>query len=189
MAESKKYEAITAEEHSQVEEFLTESINREFCMEKISENYFRYKVEIQEIKFVTELYTDEIKEAAKLTVDILEELKNITNAGINRAELDRIAEENDRQEPSRGNIMQIMGIWKSIKTERLSEIITELDRVMRVGGAWAMILANPFIISAIYAVYDMIVDKFDDDEIYVSSAYFLMRAVMKMHGTECPDEE
>ena len=50
--------------------------------------------------------------------------------------------------------MQILGIWNSIKTEQLLELISKLDRVRRVGGAWAMLIANPCLISAIYAVYD-----------------------------------
>ena len=38
------------------------------------------------------------------------------------------------------------------------------------------------LVSAIYAVYDKMADAFDDDKLYLISAYFLMRAVMRMHS-------
>lgn len=187
MAELKKFEAITAEEHSEIEEILVKAVN-EFRKEEISENYFKYIVELQSNKFITAMSEDEIEASARLTVDILEELKNINNAGINRIELERIEKEKNKNESDGGNVMQVLGIWNSIKTDRLSELIGELDQVRRVGGAWAMIIANPCLISAIYAVYDRIVDSFDDDDLYLHSAYFLMRAVMKMHSDECAEE-
>lgn len=189
MSELKQFDAITAENHSEIEEALIKAVNDEFRREEISENYFKYIVELQSNRFITAMSVDEVEESARLTVDILEELKNINNSGINRAELERTEKEKNRNETEGGNVMQILGIWNCIKTDRLSEIISELDRVRRVGGAWALLLANPCLISAIYAVYDRIVDSFDDDELYLQSAYFLMRAVMKMHSDEIADKE
>ena len=189
MSELKQFDAITAENHSEIEEALIKAVNDEFRREEIAENYFKYIVELQGNRFITAMSVDEVEESARLTVDILEELKNINNSGINRAELERTEKEKNRNETEGGNVMQILGIWNCIKTDRLSEIISELDRVRRVGGAWALLLANPCLISAIYAVYDRIVDSFDDDELYLQSAYFLMRAVMKMHSDEIADKE
>lgn len=56
--------------------------------------------------------------------------------------------------------------------------------VQRVAGAWAAIIANPVVISAITIVYEIQVDKFDDEELYAQGAYFVTRAIMKMRGTE-----
>ena len=164
------------EEHSEIEEVLIKAVNDQFRKEKISENYFKYEVVLQGNKFIAAMSVDEVAESAKLTVDILEELKNINNSGINR-------------ETDGDNVMQILGIWNSIKTEQLLELISKLDRVRRVGGAWAMLIANPCLISAIYAVYDRIVDSFDNDDLYMQSAFFLMRAVMQMNSDECEEEK
>ncbi len=188
MTETKIFDAITAEEHSEIEDILVKAID-EFCNEEIVENFFKYVVELQDNKFITVMSADEIKESARLTVEILEELKNINNSGVHRAELERIEKEKDENEPEGGKVMQLLGIWNSIKTDRMSELIGELDQVRRVGGAWAMLIANPCLISAIYAVYDRIVDSFDDEDLYLHSAYFLMRAVMKMHSYEYSDEQ
>ncbi len=182
MGEIKQFDAITTEEHTEIEEALIKAVNDEFRREEISENYFKYIVELQSNRFITAMSIDEVEESAKLTVDILEELKNINNSGINRLELEKIEKEKNRNETEGGSVMQVLDIWNCFKTDRLSEIISELDRVRRVGGAWALLLANPCLISAIYAVYDRIVDSFDDDDLYLQSAYFLMRAVMKMHA-------
>ena len=181
----KSFEAITVEEHSEIEEVLIKAVNDQFRKEKISENYFKYEVVLQGNKFIAAMSVDEVAESAKLTVDILEELKNINNSGINRDELKRIEKQEDRYD----NVMQILGIWNSIKTEKLLELISKLDRVRRVGGAWAMLIANPCLISAIYAVYDRIVDSFDNDDLYMQSVFFLMRAVMQMNSDECEEEK
>lgn len=134
------------EEHSEIEEVLIKAVNDQFRKEKISENYFKYEVVLQGNKFIAAMSVDEVAESAKLTVDILEELKNINNSGINRDELKRIEKQEDRHETDGDNVMQILGIWNSIKTEQLLELISKLDRVRRVGGAWAMLIANPCLI-------------------------------------------
>ena len=85
----KSFEAITVEEHSEIEEVLIKAVNDQFRKEKISENYFKYEVVLQGNKFIAAMSVDEVAESAKLTVDILEELKNINNSGINRDELKR----------------------------------------------------------------------------------------------------
>lgn len=188
MAGLKQFEAITEKEHSEIEEILVEAINDKFRKEELSENYFKYIVELQSNKFVTEMSVDEVEESAKLTVDILEELKNINNSGINRAELEKIEKEKERKDDDGGDVMQVLEIWNRISTEHLASLMHELDRVRRVGGAWAMLIANPCLISAIYAVYDRLVDSFDDENLYLQSAYFLMRAVMKMHSDEITEE-
>jgi hypothetical protein len=38
--------------------------------------------------------------------------------------------------------------------------------------------------SAIDIVYETEVDEFDNEELYTQGAYFILRAIMKMHGTE-----
>lgn len=56
--------------------------------------------------------------------------------------------------------------------------------VQRVAGAWAALIAGPTVMSAIDIVYETEVDEFDNEELYTQGAYFILRAIMKMHGTE-----
>lgn len=181
MSEIKQFTAITVEERSEIEDTLIRAVNELFSKEEISEDYYKYTVELQGIRFVTAMSVDEVEESARLTVDILEELKNMNNSGMNRVELERIKEMNKNKTDD--CYLQVLGIWSCIRTDRLSELIGELDRVRRVGGAWAMLIANPGLICAIYEVYDRIVDSFDD-KLYFHCAYHLMKNVMKMHSDE-----
>lgn len=180
MGKIKQFNAITEEEHKKIEEILIRKVNEEFRLERLSDNYFKYKVELQGIEFITDMSIDEIAESAKLTVDILEELKTINNSGLNKSELKRI--EKEVKEADDSEVTQLLGIWNRIATCELTELMYELDRVRRVDGAWAMLIANPCLVSAIYAVYDRMVDSLDDDKLYLISAYFLMRAVMRMNS-------
>ena len=63
-------------------------------------------------------------------------------------------------------------------------ILHKVANMRRVGGAYWMLLSRPGLISAIYAVYDRIVDNFDDENIYIQSIYFLLRAIMKVRSEE-----
>jgi len=70
----------------------------------------------------------------------------------------------------------------------MAKLFAQIDMTRRVGGAYAIILANPGLISAICAVYEQLVDRFEDEEMYDLSGYFLLRAIMKMNSNECDDE-
>lgn len=74
--------------------------------------------------------------------------------------------------------------WNKLETDRMEAIIVELDHVRRVGGTYALLLANPCLRSAIYAVFYRLADCFDDTDLYINSAYFMLRAIMKMNSIE-----
>lgn len=68
------------------------------------------------------------------------------------------------------------------------KLIAQIDTTRRVGGAYAILISNPGLIGAICAVYEQLVDRFDDDEMYDLSGYFLLRAIMKMNSNEYKEE-
>lgn len=47
-----------------------------------------------------------------------------------------------------------------------------------------MLISNPGLISAICAVYERLVDQFDDEDLYAESCFLLLRAIMRMHSEE-----
>jgi hypothetical protein len=67
MAEFKRFDTITAEKHSEIEEIIIKSVNDEFRKDEISEKYYKYIVELQGNKFITTMSVDEVEESAKLT--------------------------------------------------------------------------------------------------------------------------
>lgn len=68
--------------------------------------------------------------------------------------------------------------------EFVKELLNRACEVQRVAGAWAALIAGPTVMSAIDIVYETEVDEFDNEELYTQGAYFILRAIMKMHGTE-----
>ena len=108
--------------------------------------------------------------------------KNLNNGGMNAQMLqEKITNIETQYEDE---LMRHIALWNEIFTERIHKIIGKINVIRRVGGAYAMLISNPCFKSAIYAVYERLVDNFDDEELYCQSAYFLVRAVMRMHSNE-----
>lgn len=178
----KKYVKISDEAHKKLAEEFQESVVSEYRRNMIEGNYYKYEVVLQNINFVTYMTDDELKLSAQLAIDLLEELKEINNSGMDKKRFEQLIAKSEREE--KNEVWQVMSIWNEIRTDRLKELLTEIDRVQRVGGAWALLIANPLLISAICAVYAQLVDQFENEELYEISGFFFLRAIMKMHGDE-----
>jgi len=176
------YTEISEEKRKQLEEMLYCCAVREFRKEEVEPGYHKYEVVLQIYKFITYMTEEELKQSAKLTIDLIEEMKKINNGGMDKLAFERLVEEVEAKETD--EVFRVFGIWNKIATDEIRKLIAELDAVRRVGGAWAMLISNPALISAIYAVYERLVDQFEDEELYAESCFFLLRAVMRMHSEE-----
>ena len=178
--ENKRFKPISDEDR---EIFTAELINRikKICGRKeVSDGLYAYDVILQDHRFLTCMTDDELTRSAELTFEVLEELRNINNSGVTRERLAQLEDGVDRGEDHQ--VMGLIRIWNQITTEKLSNLIGEIDEVRRVGGAYALILPNPVLISAIYSVFKLIVDDFDNEKKYISCSFFLMRAIMKVNS-------
>ena len=126
----------------------------------------------------------ELKETVKLTIDLLEELKSINNNGVDKTTFESLLTESKSQE---NQPLWPLWLWNQIHTNSIDRIVQEIDTVRRVGGAWAMLIADPQLMTAALAVYQRIVDAFDDTELYETCAWFLLRSVMRMHSDPIAD--
>lgn len=174
-----KFEKISKKAREKLEKIIYKTIVEEFRTEKIKESYYQYSIKLQDTIFVTDMTDDELKESINIACDVMEELKKINNEGMNKKKLKEIQDKEYTDE-----LFETLDIWNAIATEHLKELLNRADVVQRVAGAWAAIIANPVVISAITIVYEIQVDKFDDEELYAQGAYFVTRAIMKMRGTE-----
>lgn len=174
-----KFEKISQKAREKLEKIIYKTIVEEFRTEKIKESYYQYSIKLQDTIFVTDMTDDELKESINIACDVMEELKKINNEGIDKKKLKEIQDKEYTDE-----LFETLDIWNAIATEHLKELLNRADVVQRVGGAWAAIIVNPVVISAITIVYEIQVDKFDDEELYAQGAYFVTRAIMKMHGIE-----
>lgn len=181
----KSFEKVSVEFRKEIEEVLKTTIIENFRKEMVEEDFYKYEVQLQSIKFVTYMSNEELEKSIELTIDLLEELKNLNNAGMNAQMLKEKITNIETQ--YQDEFMQQLAIWNEIFNEKIHEIIGKIDVIRRVGGAYAMLISNPCFKSAIYAVFERLVDNFDDEKLYSQSAYFLVRAVMRMHSDETQD--
>jgi len=178
----KQYGTISVKLRKEIEENLKTTLIEQFQKEMVEANFYKYEVQLQSIKFVAYMSNEELEKSIELTIDLLEEMKKVNNGGLNMQILKEKVMSIETQ--YQDELMSQIVVWNIICNERIHEIIGEIDVVRRVGGAYAMLVSNPCLKSAIYAVYDRLVDNFDDEELYCQSAYFLARAIMRMHSNE-----
>lgn len=184
-----KFEPISEEFCAAIKELVIKEIDKRFKKDKAEDNCYKYEVQIHDRTTHVLMTEAEVEESFRLSVDMLEEMKNINNSGIDAKKLAKIREEIDSTYDSDHEAMKMMGTWKKFSSDRLVELMDEADKLRLVGGAYAMFVANPYLISALFSVFERLVDNFDDDNIYFNSSYFLTRAIMTMHGDESKNEE
>lgn len=182
------FEKIKGAERERLEKLLYKEIIMEYRETKISDEYYQYKVILQNKKFLTNLTNQELKDTVHLAIDLMEELKEINNSGLNKERFEDYLKEVGADSGKGWELMQVLNIWQFLATEQMKEIIAEVDKAQRVEGAWALLIANPQLHSAVLSVYKIIVDAFDNQKLYYHSADFLVRAMMNMHGQSCNED-
>lgn len=179
---NKKYEKLNDEFRSELEKSLRLATVEQFRQDAVKEGFYKYEVQLQNLRFITYMSNEELEQSIKLTIDLLEEMKVINNGGMDEKEFRKKV--TDIEEQCEDEFMQHLYIWDILCSKEIIRIICEIDVVRRVGGAYAMLISNPGLKSAIYVVYEVLVDKFDDEDLYCQSAYFMLRAIMRMHSEE-----
>ena len=123
------YQAITKEDRAEIEVGLYDQVLKDSWNDRKEKNgeYLICHCKIQDIPFTTEMTEDELKTVARLTIDILEELKNIHNTGLNKEKFKAlfqqyITENND--------ITGYFKIWEeAFRTEKMQLIFSEIDQI------------------------------------------------------------
>ena len=193
-----KFQKISENSRKGIEEALViaivESFRKEKTIREDGTELYRYEVVLKNINFVNVMSDEELKEkyekenneelkkAAELAVNLLEGLKAINNRGLDKNTYDEIFEASESGEDKQ--ITQMLKVWNKIRTDEMTALINEIDELRGVDGAYAMIVSDPSLINAILVVYKLIVDNFDNDDIYLMCAYFLLRAIMRVNSEE-----
>ena len=184
---NKKFEKLNNKLRSEIENGLQIAIVEQSRKEKIEEHFYKYEVQLQNFRFITYMSDEELEQSIKLTIDLLEEMKVINNDGMDKEEVRKKV--TDIENNCEDEFMRQLYMWNVLCSQEIIKIICELDVVRRVGGAYAMLISNPGLKSAIYAVYEVLVDRFDDEALYYQSAFFILRAIMRMHSKELEASE
>lgn len=123
---SKQYEKINDEFRSELEKNLQTAIVEQCRKEALEEHFYKYEVQLQNIRFVTYMSDEELESSVKMTIALLEEMKVINNDGMEEQEF----------------------------RKRVTEI-----------------------------------EEANEDELYCQSAFFLLRAIMRMHSEEIKEDQ
>lgn len=170
---------LTLEEKNEWIAVFFEKIVNDFQIDNSDAEMKKYKVQLQHITFETYMSDDELRKSIAFAIDIIEELKMINKNGMTKEKFEIICNEKDERILSLLNIVK-----KHLCSQTINEIKDELYKIRRVGGAYAMLLSGPFLDQAIYSVYVHAVDNWEDENIYGSCIYFMIRAIMHMNCDE-----
>ena len=184
---NKNFEKLNDKLRSEIENGLQMAIVEQFRKEAMEENFYKYEVQLQNLRFITYMSDEELERSIKLTIDLLEEMRAINNDGMDEKEFRKKVA--DIEENCEDEFMRRLYVLDILCSQEMVKTISEIDTVRRVGGAYAMLISNPGLKSAIYVVYEVLVDHFDDETLYCQSAFFMLRAIMRMHSEEVKESE
>ena len=176
-----KYKNMTNEKRKRLEQDVFEKAVKELKKKEIGKELYEFDITIQKIKFISYLSKNELKKSVHMVIDILEELKKLNNSGMDKSQLEKIEK---KVESIQDYVMQTFQIWNKISTENLEKLIEQTLEIRNVNFTTAIIFDRPKMISAIISVFFMQVDKFDDEELYELSVWFLLRTFMCLGGYE-----
>ncbi|WP_026492876.1 hypothetical protein [Butyrivibrio sp. XPD2002] len=160
------------------DEELLERIKSDFGKEEL-ENGMYYEVVLQDNRFACAYTDNEMKNIISTCIKIIKELINIHDSGYSRENFDQTSNANNDEE----NLLKpIFSVYLEIQTPVLRALIDELAGYTRTGGAYFMLISAPCLISTIYGVFDVMLNDYDDKDIWFSCLYFLIRGAMKMNS-------
>lgn len=133
LTETQKFEKINDELRKEIESEYYFKMLELFRVEKMEDGYHKYQLGNAENSYIRYITNEELRAIIKLAIDLLEEMKVINNAGVNRTEYDRILEEEKVKEKEEN--LAILYAWRRIETDKMKSIIFDIDRAVRIAGA------------------------------------------------------
>lgn len=166
-----------------VEKIKTDFYTGEFIT-KDNRDFKKYHVTQQNICFETYLTDDELKRTVEAAIDIVEELIRINEEGLNKESFESAWNNFKEKDKYSNNLAQVLFVKKYFYTEKIRQIQNELSEIRNVGGAYEMLVSNPLVDQTIFVVYAAAVDSWEDNNLELSSIYFLIRTIMRMNSED-----
>jgi len=144
-----------------------------------------YEVPIQDITFRCAYTDDEMRGIIKTCVAVIKELISINDNGYTRDRFNAFkAEMKEETNDGIHQLNYITALYNDYKNDNLEELVEEITTYMRVGGVYLMLMAGPGFKQVINGVFERMLDDSDDENIWFSCLYFLIRGAMRMHSDE-----
>ena len=168
---------------------ILERLQKEYATEEEGVDGRCYEVSIQNHEFRCAYTDDEMRGIIRTCVKIIKELIDINANGYTKEKLesyDAFGEEDDKSAEHFGKLVERC---KDFGTERLDSLVAEMAGYTRVGGAWYMLVAAPGFRNVIYAVFERMLIDSDDENMWFTCLYFLIRGAMNMHSDKIEDKD
>lgn len=117
----------------------------------------------------------------KTSIEIIKELIEIEAAGYTRERFDEVDAANSAEGYSPTSVM---ATFMDFKTYKLVQLIGKMAGYTRVGGSYFMLISSPEFVNVIYGVFERMLDDYDDEQMWFTFLYFLIRGAMRMHSQE-----
>lgn len=141
-----------------------------------------YDVTLQDLRFRCVYSDDEMRGIIRTCENIIRELIDIQDKGYTRERFDNVDHFDNGGVNDR--ILSPLEVFTDFRTDKLLDYIAELAGYTRVAGAQYMLLAAPDMKSAIYGVFDKMLDDPEEVDAWFSCLGFLIKAAMSMHRVE-----
>lgn len=162
------------------ESVILERIKSDYGKEDIEGGTY-YEVTLQNQFFACAYSDNEMRGIIGTCINIIKELIKIQDNGFTRARFDEIcSSDNDNKD----SISAIYRLYNDIQTPTLRKLIMDMAKYTRIRSAYFMFISSPILIGSIYCVFDKMLDDYDDEDMWFSCLYFLIRGAMKMHSQD-----
>lgn len=116
------FEKIEDADRERLEKLLYKSTIDEYRKTKISDEYYLYEVILQKRKFITDMTDQELKDTVHLAIDLMEELKDINNNGLNEEKFEENLKKVGADSGKGWELMQVLNIWQIFATEQIQKL-------------------------------------------------------------------
>lgn len=178
MLKIKDFDLLNNEDLDNVEAIL-KRVKHDFAKEE-KEDATIYDVTLQDSKYICAYTDDEMRGIITTSIDIIRELISIEANGFTKQRFKEAIQNEEKRE----EIMQVLSTYNDFKTQELDEMTIKMAAYVRVGGAYLALISRPLLIDVIFGVFEVMLDDSDDEDIWFSCLYFMIRGAMKMHSSE-----
>lgn len=169
---------------------LIKNVETKMKTDEIKDGQTKYVSAIQGHWFECYMTKDEVEASVEYAIRLMEALRKVNSSGLNQERLEELQSQvNDKHSAAYDAGIRHAILGHELITDEVNELVEEIADMRRVGGAYWLIMARPSFMSVIYAVYDRIVDQFDDEDLYIQSTYFLLRGILMIHSNEIEDAD
>ena len=182
MEQSEKVIPVNPEQRKKLIEYYIKRMKNYFMPENkmTRKGCYRYVVRLMGQKFAVHMSDEELANAIDYAIDILEEMKNINNAGMHKREFEALVAE--MKGKTMEKLLSVLNTREKIATEKMEKLVIQIEEFRKVNDLCAIFITRPVFGNELLWLYSTLVDRFDDAKWYLEGGFFLLCAIMKINS-------